>query len=303
MSRSLYIPPRWLLFAGGGMRGVAYAGALGRLESAGALRCVRGVAGVSIGALVAFLYAIGYSVAEVRRIAFDLDFGTLQHVDEETVFTVSENYGIDDGAGVRAWLEGLLRRRGLAPGATFRDLKRLELKELRVYACRLRDAATVEFSARRTPAIPIVDALLASIAVPLYFVPVRIGGDVYVDGGVTDNYPLALFSAAERRSVLGFVFKKDLEAHAPQATDSFLRYGTHLIRVMGHHRYTTQIQHYRDVTVVIDCGAMGLLDFSMGTAEKERRGAVGAAAVEGWLASGRGGMGMRAIPVRRYSIS
>jgi len=300
MSLPLYIPPRWLLFAGGGMRGVAYAGALERLESAGALRCVRGVAGVSIGALVAFLYAVGYSVAEVRRIAFDLDFGTLQHVDEETVFTVSENYGIDDGAGVRAWLEGLLRRRGLVGGTRFRDLKTLGFPELRVYACRLRDAATVEFSARRTPAIPIVDALMASIAVPLYFVPVRIGRDVYVDGGVTDNYPLALFSAAERRSVLGFVFKKDLEAYAPQATDSFLRYGTHLIRVIGHHRYITQIQHYRDVTVVIDCGAMELLDFGMGTEEKERLVAVGAAAVEGWIT--RGG-GVPKVPIRRYSIS
>jgi predicted acylesterase/phospholipase RssA len=305
--KDLFIPPRWLLFAGGGMRGVAYVGALERLEAVGTgnlrcsngLRCIRGVAGVSIGAIIAFLYAVGYTVAEMRHIALELDFSTLQHVDEETVLSISENYGIDDGAGVRAWLEGLLVRRGLAPTATFRDLANNATTELRTYACRFRDGATVEFSARRTPTIPIVDALMASIAVPLYFAPVRIRGDLYVDGGVTDNYPMIALSAAERRSALGFVFKKDLGAYALGASEDFLRYGAHLILIMGHDRYRTQLQHYRDMTVVVDCGAMELLDFHMGATAKEALAAAGTAAVETWLE----GKDRGAQRCRRWSIS
>ncbi len=302
-SQSLWIPPRWLLFAGGGMRGVAYVGALGRLLEAGALRCVRGVAGVSIGALIAFLYAVGYSVAEMRAIALELDFSQLQHVDEETVLSITEDYGIDDGAAVRAWLEGLLTRRGLGAAATFGDLKTRGGPALRVYACRLRDGATVEFSARHTPVIPIVDALMASMAVPLYFVPVRIGGDLYVDGGVTDNYPMAHFSAAERRSTLGFVFKKGLDTHYRGIGESFLRYGAHLIRVIGHDRYRAQIQHYRDVTVVIDCGAMELLDFNMGTEAKEALLGAGRRTVEAWLGGAKGIRLPKKTTRRRWSIS
>jgi hypothetical protein len=305
-SQTMWIPPRWLLFAGGGMRGVAYVGALERLEAASGLRCVRGVAGVSIGALIALLYALDYSVAQMKAIVLGLDFSQLQHVDEETVLSITENYGIDDGAAVRAWLEGLLTTRGLKATATFADLKTRWFKELRVYACRLRDGATVEFSARRTPAIPIVDALMASMAVPLYFVPVQIGGDLYVDGGTTDNYPMAHFSGAERRSALGFVFKKELDIYYKSVTESFLRYGAHLIRVMGYDRYRAQIQHYRDVTMLIDCGAMELLDFQMGTEAKEALLGVGRRAVEAWLggASGQQGHGGgHGGLTRRWSIS
>jgi NTE family protein len=232
---------------------------------------------------MALLYALDYSVAQMRDIVLGLDFSQLQHVDEETVLSITENYGIDDGAAVRAWLEGLLAARGLRAGATFADLKTRWFKELRVYACRLRDGASVEFSARRTPAIPIVDALMASMAVPLYFVPVQIGGDLYVDGGTTDNYPMAHFTGAERRSALGFVFKKDLGVFYKNATESFLSYGTHLIRVMGHDRYRGQIQHYRDATVLIDCGVMELLDFQMGAEAKEALLGAGRRAVEAWL--------------------
>lgn len=302
-----FIPPRWLLFAGGGMRGVAYVGALERLQAAGGLRCIRGVAGVSIGALIALLYALDYTIPQMKEIALGLDFSQLQHVDEETVLSITENYGIDDGAAVRSWLEGLLAARALRAGATFADLKARWFIDLRVYACRLRDAATVEFSARRTPTIPIVDALMASIAVPLYFAPVRIGPDLYVDGGTTDNYPMAHFSGAEQRATLGFVFKKDLAMFYKNATESFLSYGTHLIRVMGHDRYKGQIQHYRDATVLVDCGAMGVLDFQMGTEAKEALLAAGRRAVEAWL-SGASGSGAAAGSAkkparRRWSIS
>jgi NTE family protein len=265
---------------------------------------------VSIGALIALLYALDYSVAQMKDIALGLDFSQLQHVDEETVFSITENYGIDDGAAVRSWLEGLLAARALRAGATFADLKARWFIDLRVYACRLRDAATVEFSARRTPTIPIVDALMASIAVPLYFAPVRIGGELYVDGGTTDNYPMAHFSAAEQRSTLGFVFKKDLAMFYKNATESFLSYGTHLIRVMGHDRYKGQIQHYRDATVLVDCGAMGVLDFQMGTEAKEALLGAGRRAVEAWLSGSGGSAGSGAAanspkkPARRrWSIS
>ncbi len=299
-----FIPPRWLLFAGGGMRGVAYVGALERLQAAGGLRCIRGVAGVSIGALIALLYALDYTIPQMRDIALGLDFSQLQHVDEETVLSITENYGIDDGAAVRSWLEGILAARALKAGATFTDLKARWFIDLRIYACRLRDAATVEFSARHTPTTPIVDALMASIAVPLYFAPVRIGGELYVDGGTTDNYPMAHLSAAERRSVLGFVFKKDLDLHYKGIGESFLRYGAHMIRVMGHDRYRGQIQHYRDATVLIDCGATELLDFQMGTEAKEALLGAGRRAVEAWLSEASAAGGSAKKPARRrWSIS
>lgn len=284
------ITPRWYVFAGGGMRGVAYVGALERC--ADLIRGdVRGYAGVSIGALIAFLLAVGYNVGDVRRIALDLDYSTLQHVDEDSVINILDDCGIDDGAFLREFLEKLLADKGLKSTATFGDLK--PSVSLRVYACRLRDGVTVEFSARHTPNTSIVDALCASMAVPLYFVPVEIGGERYVDGGVTNNYPIDMLGPAEQRHALGFLFKKNVDP----CQDGFLEYGKQLVKIMGMDRYRAQLRRFEEQTILIDCGMIDLLDFNMSTETKEGLIQAGTDAVDEFMKR------RRKPPVRRWSVS
>lgn len=60
-------------------------------------------------------------------------------------------------------------------------------------ALRLRVVAT-DFETGRSVAFhsgPVVDAVLASSALPGLFPPVRIGGRLYVDGGIADNVPIS----------------------------------------------------------------------------------------------------------------
>ena len=54
-----------LVFEGGGVKGIAYVGALEVLEKEGILQDVERVAGTSAGAMMAVLVGLRYSVAEV----------------------------------------------------------------------------------------------------------------------------------------------------------------------------------------------------------------------------------------------
>lgn len=60
-------PPRYrnLIMEGGGIRGIAYGGALRELEERGVLRGIERVGGTSAGAIQAALLAVGYSASEV----------------------------------------------------------------------------------------------------------------------------------------------------------------------------------------------------------------------------------------------
>jgi NTE family protein len=50
------------------------------------------------------------------------------------------------------------------------------------------------FSAEHTPRMCIADAVRISMSIPLFFAAKRsLRGDVYVDGGVLENYPIKLF--------------------------------------------------------------------------------------------------------------
>lgn len=54
-----------LVFEGGGIRGVAYAGALQELEARNVLDSIGQCGGTSVGAVAAMLMALGYRAAEI----------------------------------------------------------------------------------------------------------------------------------------------------------------------------------------------------------------------------------------------
>ena len=55
-----------LIFEGGGVKGIAYAGALEVLEAQGILSAARNVAGTSAGAITATLVALNFSAKEIN---------------------------------------------------------------------------------------------------------------------------------------------------------------------------------------------------------------------------------------------
>ena len=65
---------RNLVFEGGGVKGIAYVGALEVLDKEGILRNIERVAGTSAGAMVAVLVGLGYTTKEISDILWDINF-------------------------------------------------------------------------------------------------------------------------------------------------------------------------------------------------------------------------------------
>ena len=68
---------RNLVFEGGGVRGIAYVGALEVLDKEGILKDIKRVAGTSAGAMVAVLVGLRYTADELKEILWDLNFKKL----------------------------------------------------------------------------------------------------------------------------------------------------------------------------------------------------------------------------------
>ena len=63
-----------LAVEGGGVKGIAYAGALEALEQAGVRSQIRQIAGTSAGAFSALLMTLGYEAKEIQRILLGTNF-------------------------------------------------------------------------------------------------------------------------------------------------------------------------------------------------------------------------------------
>ncbi len=157
-----------LALSGGGVKGFAHIGVLRVLES-DADR-IRGIAGTSVGGLVGALYAAGYTPDEMEVRLRDIDQGSLfsrMHGDGPSLLGFT---------GVTAILSELLGNR------TFDDLR----LPLAITATDLTTGLPVVIKSGK-----LLDAVLATSAVPGVFPPKRIDGHLLVDGGVTNPIPVA----------------------------------------------------------------------------------------------------------------
>ncbi|HSH79270.1 MAG TPA: patatin-like phospholipase family protein, partial [Herpetosiphonaceae bacterium] len=158
-----------LVFSGGGARGFAQIGAIRALEEAG-LRADL-VGGTSIGALIGAMYAMGADYAHLHKVAEAL--ASPKRLLDRTLPLASFM--------ASAKVTSVYRR--IFDDARIEDLRR-------PYFC---------VSTNLTRAEPVVheqgllwEALRASTAIPGIFAPFLHKGDVVVDGGVMNHFPVDL---------------------------------------------------------------------------------------------------------------
>jgi len=284
------IPPRRLLFSGGGLRIIAFLGALQTLEEHSLLTSVREFCGVSAGAFVATMLALKYSLPEIQRICFEYDFSNLRNLEPETMLEFIETFGVDPGDKLEFLIHTILKHKKLPPTATFKDLP-----SLRLWTSDLQVASLVEFSARLTPDIPISFGLRASMAFPLYYIPLKHPktGHLLADGGVFDNYPILTLSQLEQEETLGFVFEF---SKYPIDIPDISKYITMLFSGYYMPSYQALIRQHRNKTIVIPCGEFPALHFEASLEEKMALIACGQKAVEQFLKAYK-------FKGRRHSVS
>jgi len=208
---------RNLVFKGGGVRGIAYMGALQVLEEMGILKNIQRVAGTSAGAIAATITSFRLNVADTISVFNSLDFDKvpqsrsmhkdpkfLQLKDNENYRRLFERYGWYSSEYFYDWLQDTIA--GFCNGkrrATFEDFKKCGHRDLYIVASNLSQHRAEVFSAKATPNAAVADAVRMSMSIPLFFEALRFdgqtfgSGDFYVDGGLFDNYPVHIFDEKE----------------------------------------------------------------------------------------------------------
>lgn len=189
---------RNLVFEGGGVKGIAYIGAMQVLSQRGLLDDIVRVGGTSAGAINALIYALGYDVRAQREILDSVDFR--KFMDDSfgvirNVRRLAKEFGWHKGEFFSDWIGKLVKDRLGSERATFGDLKRADGRDLHMIGTNLSTGYSEVFSFERFPDMPLVTAVRVSMSIPLFFAAMRFGArdDVFVDGGMMLNYPVKLF--------------------------------------------------------------------------------------------------------------
>ena len=156
-----------LVLGGGAVRGAAHVGALRALEDNGFVPDL--VCGTSIGALVGAAYAAGVPMADVSEVFSDLRWKDV------TRFSLRRGLAVFDTTPLRKLVERVIG------DITFQDLG----VDFAAVACDVVTGRRVVLTGGS-----VVDAVMASSALPGLFMPYESGDALLVDGGVVDNLPV-----------------------------------------------------------------------------------------------------------------
>ncbi|WP_085683047.1 MULTISPECIES: patatin-like phospholipase family protein [unclassified Pseudomonas] len=194
-------PKVGLVLSGGAARGLAHIGVLKALEEQGIK--IDAIAGTSMGAVVGGLYASGYKIDELEKLALTIDWQQalsdappredvpFRRKQDDRDFLVKQKLSFrDDGSlglplgVIQGQNLALLLESLLAHTSDTRDFDKLPIP-FRAVTTDIANGEKVVFRKGHLPQV-----IRASMSIPAVFAPVELDGRLLVDGGMTDNIPL-----------------------------------------------------------------------------------------------------------------
>uniref|UniRef100_A0A6C0JUS2 PNPLA domain-containing protein n=1 Tax=viral metagenome TaxID=1070528 RepID=A0A6C0JUS2_9ZZZZ len=295
------LPPKRIALSGGGIKGISHIGALEALHERGLLRCVKEYVGTSAGALIAFAICIGYTLSELHTICVALDFRLTQNIEPDNVFKCLETFGFDDGANTDKFLLVLLKTKGISASLTFEEMQRLlpNAPKLRVYSVNLNTFMIHEFSVEKTPRTEVRWAVRASMAIPLYYTPMKdlSSNEFYVDGCLIAHFPFHHLNDSERLETLGVTFARNPKKIDTMNLEIYL---SKLYYSVYYHQNMDLYKRWKHRIIEVDCGNIPSLHFGADSDDKIGLIEAGRKSTEEFIYKCKWLSG--AAPVRRYSL-
>lgn len=199
-----------LVFEGGGVKGAAYVGALRVLEGKGILKNIERIGGASAGAINAVLLGLGFSLDEIETFLYDPKlFKSFEDKDTgffRNTWRLIYEFGWCKGVVFEAWIKARIAEKTGNPDSSFADIEKMKdkknFKSIYLIGTNLSFASYEIFSSEYTPDMSLAEATRISMSIPLFFKAVKKkrknndkATDIYVDGGLLNNYPIRIFDS------------------------------------------------------------------------------------------------------------
>lgn len=193
---------RYIALSGGAALGKLFGGALTAIEQvlderdgAGSGEIwfgrLHGFAGCSAGAIGALWLLLSPTIARAHILMARMPNVGEFLLRRPDLNTLTSQFGLDDGTGLRDLVSQLLEACGMSPSITFAELRRYVAKELVVVVTNLRTSQRLHVSAETFPDVRVQDAIVASCSIPLLYAPLHLApGVLACDGCLCENEPV-----------------------------------------------------------------------------------------------------------------
>lgn len=210
-----------MVIAGGAIKVMAVLGIVKYLEEHNLRSNLKTFIGTSAGAIVTLMLSLGYTFLEMKKIAIDaLQNKSLSSIDAEGILDIFDNYGLNNGDSLELLFNKLIVNKFNTNNMNFMDFVKQTGKNLVICVSNLSKERHEFFSVDTTPYESVARAVRTSCSIPIMYNPVRMNGDLYLDGGLYNNFPINYCTDNKLQDILGVnIVLRNYQKH-----DDFLKY-------------------------------------------------------------------------------
>jgi len=241
-------PITHLVFGGNALRTLCLCGILRYIYFYNLNVFIRDVSGTSMGAFFALAFALKIPIELLEKIIYKVCKDTnLTKIPPSAFLNIFDTYGIGSSLDYLEDIRTYIKDNFNQNDMTFLELSKKTGINLYVSATNINECKNTNFNVNNTPNVSIIDAVSASMCVPLLSKPIIIDDNYYIDGYLTDNFPLEVFKDIPREQILGVAVnvKSDYD-NKNESNMSFLKYIHNILYIVYNNTY--KLCYYNKIT-------------------------------------------------------
>ena len=151
---------------------------------------LQSIYGTSIGAMIGTIISLKYEWDDLDNYIINRPWENVFKMDIGSVIQSVDSRGFYTKKQLEEIVYPLLQGKDLAPSITMLEMYEYSKIDIHIFTTELYEYKTVDISHKTHPEWKLIDALYCSICLPIFFSPYIYDGKCYLDGGLTNNYPI-----------------------------------------------------------------------------------------------------------------
>jgi predicted patatin/cPLA2 family phospholipase len=197
-----------IIISSGGIKGISLLGALNQLDKYYSINNFKFYTGCSYGAILCFLLIIGYSISDIKSIAYNIELNDYQDL---KLFNFINKCGLDEGIKYSNILKAIIINKNIDYNITFKELYDLTNKILTICVTNITSGIPEYNNYLNNPNMSVLLSIRMSSNIPILFSPIKYNDFYYVDGALLDPFPYLYFKDIALDEKIGICLYDDYE--------------------------------------------------------------------------------------------
>jgi predicted patatin/cPLA2 family phospholipase len=176
-----------ICLSGGGIKGISFIGCLKYISKYINIYNIKNWYATSVGAIVILFIILDYNIDEIEKFILNFNFSKIMSLNLNNIVN---NIGLDDGKKFNIFLKYFIKYKLNKDDISLIDLYKLTNKNINFIGTNLTKRKTDLINHINFPNMSLITAIRITTCIPIFYIPINYNNDYYVDGAVSNNFPI-----------------------------------------------------------------------------------------------------------------